>query len=192
MVVAPGAVGEFLRELPVEKIPGVGEVTRLRLLEMAVTTVGELAEVPTEELIRRLGNRGANLHRLSMGVDDDPVTPEREPKQLSSETTFTADLYDSGEMRCALKQLAEGLSGRLRRRGLSGRVTTLKVRYPDFETVTRSQTRSLAEDRSGPLLRRACELINRTDANRRGVRLLGLGVSGFGGGEESRQLDLFD
>jgi DNA polymerase-4 len=162
------------------------------LLEMAVTTVGELAQVPEEELIQRLGKRGARLHRLSMGIDDDPVTPEREPKQLSSETTFTADLYDAEEMRSALKQLAEGLSGRLRRRGLSGRVLTLKVRYPDFETVTRSQTRTFPEDRSATLLRRACELLRRTAAKRRGVRLLGLGVSGFGGGEESRQLDLFE
>jgi DNA polymerase-4 len=192
VVVKPGAVGDFLRELPVGKISGVGEVTRCRLLEMAVTTVGELAQVPEEELIQRLGKRGARLHRLSMGIDDDPVTPEREPKQLSSETTFTADLYDAEEMRSALKQLAEGLSGRLRRRGLSGRVLTLKVRYPDFETVTRSQTRTFPEDRSATLLRRACELLRRTAAKRRGVRLLGLGVSGFGGGEESRQLDLFE
>ena len=191
VVVAPGAVHDFLRELPVAKISGVGEVTRLRLLEIAVTTVGELGQVPEEELVRRLGKRGARLHRLSMGIDDDPVTPEREPKQLSSETTFTTDLYDAGEMRSALKQLAEGLSGRLRRRGLSGRVLTLKVRYPGFETVTRSQTRPLPEDRGAPLLRRSCELLERTDAGRRGVRLLGLGVSGFGG-EESRQLDLFE
>ena len=168
VVVQPHEVGEFLRALPVEKIPGVGRVTRDRLHEFGVLTIGELSQVPADELSRRFGKRGRRLHHLATGSDDDPVTPDREAKQLSSETTFSTDVYDSVEMRRVLRELADGLSSRLRRRGLKGRIVTLKVRYPDFETVTRSQSQSFARDDADILLSSDCDLLTRTDAATRG------------------------
>lgn len=190
VVVMPDQVQDFLRPLPVEKIPGVGQVTRQQLLEMEIHTIGELAQLPLAQLVRRFGKRGAYLWELAQGRDEAPVDPSWEPQQLSQETTFAVDVYEREEMRAALKELAEELSGRLRRRRLRGRSVTLKVRYPDFQTITRSQTQSAYLDQAESILERAMELLARTEAEARGVRLLGVGVSGF---EEEKmvQLDLF-
>ncbi len=190
VVVMPDQVEDFLRPLPVEKIPGVGQVTRQHLQEMGVGTIGELAALPLAALVRRFGKRGAYLWELAQGRDDDPVDPSWEPQQLSQETTFAVDVYDPQEMRAALKELAEELSGRLRRRQLRGRAVTLKVRYPDFQTITRSQTLSSYLDQAEAILERALELLERTEAEARGVRLLGVGVGGFEE-EEVEQMDLF-
>ena len=190
VVVMPDQVQEFLRPLPVEKIPGVGQVTRQHLLELGVNTIGELADLPLLGLVRRFGKRGAYLWELAQGRDDSPVDPSWEPQQLSQETTFAVDVYEREEMRLALKELADELSGRLRRRRLRGRSVTLKVRYPDFQTITRSQTQHTYLDQAEAIMERAMELLERTEAEDRGVRLLGVGVSGFEE-EEVVQLDLF-
>ena len=193
VTVMPHQVREFLHPLTVGHIPGVGEVTRHQLKAMGVQTIGQLADVDASILEARFGKRGGYLHRRALGIDDDPVVTEREPKQLSSESTFSSDLFDPKEVQAALQSLAEEVAARLRRRGLAGRTLTLKVRYPDFETVTRAKTGDLALDRPEPMLRIALELLERTDAVRRGVRLLGVGLSHFGdpGSQTSGQLDLF-
>ena len=194
VTVMPHQVREFLRPLPVGRIPGVGEVTRHQLKAMGIETIGQLAEGDASVIEERFGNRGRYLHQLALGIDAEPVTTEREPKQLSSESTFPDDLFDAKEMRAALGSLAEQVAGRLQRRSLAGRTVTLKVRYPDFETVTRAQTGDLSLDQAEPLLRIAWDLLGRTDALRRGVRLLGVGLSHFGdpgGGRAEGQLDLF-
>lgn len=190
VVVMPDQVQDFLRPLPVEKIPGVGQVTRQHLSERGINTIGELAGQELADLVRRFGKRGAYLWELAQGRDDSPVDPSWEPQQLSQETTFAVDVYEREEMRFALKELAEELSGRLRRRRLRGRSVTLKVRYPDFQTITRSMTQYPYLDQAETIMERAMELLERTEAEARGVRLLGVGVSGF---EEDMvvQLDLF-
>ena len=190
VVVLPEDVESFLRDLPISRIPGVGQVTRQRFEEMEVHTIGQLAALPRPQLVRKFGKRGARFWQLASGKDDDPVTSDREPKQVSQETTFPTDVYSADEMRDTLRQLADELSGRLRRRGLKGRIVTLKVRYPDFQTVTRSQSLRLFIDQTTPILEQTLQLLERTQACQRGVRLLGIGLSGF---EEEfvEQLDLF-
>ena len=190
VVVMPDQLEEFLRDLPVDKIPGVGPVTRAKLEGLEVHTIGQLAALPRQTLIGRFGKRGGHLWRLATGQDDDPVTPEREPKQVSQEMTFPTDVFDLEEMHHALKELAEELSGRVRRRDLKGRVVTLKVRYPNFQTLTRSQTLPFQIDREAPILQQALTLLGRTEAGERGVRLLGIGLAGFEE-EKAEQLDLF-
>ena len=191
----PGEVEEFLRPLVVEKIPGVGAVTRERLRGLEVDTIGQLANVPQEQLVHRFGKRGTYLFRLARGIDDDPVSPVREPKQLSSETTFASDLFDVTKMRSALGDLCGEVAQRLQRRRLRGRAVTLKARYPDFSTVTRSQTLPAELKGVEAIAKVAEELLARTEAEFRGVRLLGVGVSRFedeGGRQANRQLDLFE
>lgn len=145
-----------------------------------------------EKLRLARGKRGQVLHRLSRGIDDDPVTPEREAKQLSQERTFAADVHNPREMLDALGELAAQVAGRLRRRRLRGRAVTVKVRYPDFESVTRSHSQALCLEGAEQIRRVAAQLLTRTGAASRGVRLLGVGVTGFDRGQrEVRQLDLF-
>lgn len=192
VVVMPHQIEEFLRDLPVRSIPGVGAVTERRLSEMDVETIGQLASLPVDELRDALGRRGASLHRLSRGIDDDPVTAEREVKQLSQERTFAADVYEAREMAEVVRELSAQVAQRLHRRQLRGRAVTLKVRYPDFETVTRSHSEALCIEGAAQIERIATGLLARTDAATRGVRLIGVGVSGFDSGERgARQLDLF-
>jgi len=192
VVVMPHQIEAFLCELPIRRIPGVGAVTGDRIKQMGVETIGQLASLPADDLRAALGKRGAALHQLSRGIDDDPVTPEREVKQLSQERTFAADVYDAREMAEAVRELSAQVAQRLHRRQLRGRAVTLKVRYPDFETVTRSHSEALCIEGLEPIERIATGLLARTDAADRGVRLLGVGVTGFDSGERNaRQLDLF-
>ncbi len=190
--VRPDEVDTFLAPLPVRKIPGVGSVTHQALGEMDIETIGQLATTPADLLRERFGKRGAYLYRLAHGEDDDPVSAERDQKQLSSETTFVADIFEVARMRETIEELVREVTERLQRKGLKGRVLTLKVRYPDFETVTRSRTDARYQERVEPVLRQALQLLARTDAEQRGVRLLGVGVSGFDNDQRSRQLDLFE
>ena len=176
VTVMPHQVQAFLDPLPASRIPGVGKVTAQALRAIGVTTIAELAEVAENDLTRAFGRRGHYLYQRSRGIDDEPVTPEREPRQLSSETTFATDVYDEQEMRHAVRDLAQDVAGRLRRRSLRGRVVTLKARYPNFETVTRSLTGGLYLDSAPGVFDIAVELLRRTDARQRGVRLLGVAV----------------
>ena len=190
VVVLPDQVQEFLRDLAVSKIPGVGQVTREKLEQLGVNTIGQLAAQTRQDLVLEFGKRGSHLWHLANGIDDDPVTAERDPKQISQETTFPSDIYDIQEMHTALSDLATELSGRIRRRNIKGRVLTLKVRYPNFKTITRSLTIPLQIDSKSPIMQHAKNLLTRTDAHERGVRLLGIGLAGFEE-EKTEQLDLF-
>lgn len=192
VVVMPGQVAGFLKDLPVGKIPGVGKVTEQKFIELGVGTIGQLAKVGPDKLTDHFGKRGLYFHLRSLGRDDDPVSPRREPKQLSSETTFPQDVFSAEEMRATLQRLSEGVSARLQRRGLRGRIVTVKIRYPDFETVTRSRTHANGLCDGELVADLAIQLLHRSQALQRGVRLLGVGVSGFSVSRTaSSQLDLF-
>jgi DNA polymerase-4 len=191
VTIMPNQVRAFLDPLPVQRIPGVGKVTGEQLSSIGVETISQLGQLGDVELARRFGRRGHYLFLRSQGIDDEAVTPERDPKQLSSETTFATDIFNTDEMRYAVQDLAQDVAGRLRRRGLQGRVVTLKARYPNFETVTRSLTGGLYLNSAPPVFDIALKLLQRTDAERRGVRLLGVAVSGFADDDSTAQLDLF-
>ena len=190
VVVMPDQAQEFLHGLPVSCIPGVGRINRSKLEELRIHTIGELAASTVATLFQLFGKRGTQLWRLAQGIDEDPVSPVRQPKQISQETTFPGDIYDPREMRDVLRELATELSHRLRRRQLKGRIVTLKARYPNFQTVTRSQTQIFYMNQPARILKHALELLDRTEARARGVRLLGLGMAGFDQ-EKMKQLDLF-
>ena len=189
-VVLPEQIGDFLADVPINLLPGVGAVTRQQFAAMQIEHIGALIQVPLEELVRRFGQRGSSFWHLAHGWDDDLVAPAEQLDQIREEASFSAPLYSREEMRDALRELAVALCGRLQRRGLQARDVTLEVRYPDFRTATRTARLGTFTDRAQAVFTAACELLEQTEVDDLGTRLLGIGLGGFDD-EELEQLDLF-
>ena len=175
-VVEPGRELEYLHPLPAGRLWGVGPATLRRLERYGVETVGDLAALPEASLIDALGRaNGAHLHRLAHGQDDRPVEPDRETKSIGAEETFPKDVYDPEVLRREVFKLAEKAGSRLRGSGLAGRTVTLKVRYADFRTITRSHTVPETVSTDADIARVSQQLLARLD-NDLGIRLLGVSV----------------
>ncbi len=181
-----------LAPLPVSRIWGVGPVANRRLAKLGIATIGQLREWPVETLERELGQSGAQLHHLAHGRDDSEVIPDWKEKSLSHETTFARDSCDMEALEAVLRELSDKVASRLRRYGLMGRVVFLKLRYSDFSTVTRRKTLAVRSSLSESIFKESRELLRtRTEAGKRPVRLIGVGMAGLGGSEEGAQGRLF-
>ena len=189
-VVLPEQVEDFLADVPIDRLPGVGTITRQQFAAMQIERVGSLTQVPLEELVRRFGQRGSSFWHLAHGWDDDPVAPAEQLDQIREEASFSAPLYTREEMHDALRELASALCGRLQRRGLQARYVAIEVRYPDFRTATRTSRLAAFTDRAQAVFAATCELLEQTEVANLGTRLLGIGLGGFDD-EEIEQLDLF-
>jgi DNA polymerase IV len=180
VVVESGEELRFLHPLPVAALWGVGPATLARLERFGVATIGQLAAIPVDTLVATLGpSAGAHLHDLAWGRDPRPVEPARAVKSISHEQTYPYDLFDRGDVEREAVRLADGVASRLRRSGLAGRTVTVKVRYQDFATITRSETVTPAVDTGVAIARAAQALLAAVDLSP-GVRLLGVGVSNLG------------
>ncbi len=192
VVVYADKVQEFLDPLPVTRIWGVGEASRQALARLGIRTIAQLRAASPALLRERFGAMGEQLWQLAHGIDSRPVVPDHEAKSISHETTFAADISDTEILRACLLQLTEQVARRLRRHGLTARTVHIKVRFGDFSTITRNQTLAEPTDLTDVLWRTAAEMLNtRLPKNRKAVRLLGMGVSGFDDSGESQGM-LFD
>jgi DNA polymerase-4 len=190
--VDPGHELAFLHPLPVQALSGVGPATLARLQRLGVVTVGDLAVLPLDVVVRALGSAsGTHLHALARGVDERPVRPDRAPKSVSHEETFVHDHHRSDTLDRELVRLADSVAARLRGQSMVGRTVSIKVRFGDFHTVTRAVTLGEATASAPVLLRQARSLLSQVDPTP-GVRLLGLSVTGLGGADEPRQLRFDD
>jgi len=178
-VVRPAEVLDFVRPLPARVLWGVGPSTLDRLRDLGIETVGELADTPEERLRLHLGSRGTLLWRMANGDDPRPVQPERVRRSRSAERTFEEDVTDVAELVGVLGEQADRIASGVREAGDRGRTVTLKVRYADFETVTRALTLPTSVDDPAALVDAAVTLLGRTEAGERPVRLVGLGLSRF-------------
>ena len=195
--VVPGErVEAFLQQLPVDKLWGVGPVTSRRLRAAGIERLVDVRGVELEQLRGVVGSQADRLRQLAQGIDDRPVAPHREAKSRSAERTYAEDLRDIDAVRAELGRLARRAAEMIERAGVYARTVTIKVRYDDFKTITRSHTDRAATRDAEPIARRACDLLDRTDAGRRPVRLLGVGLHGFapapGSGEPERERLLWD
>lgn len=182
---------DFLYGLPTSAMWGVGPATQAALTKLGVETVGDVAALPEGILRDALGpSTGRHLHDLSRGVDPRDVVPDIAAKSVSVEETYEEDLDGREVVETALLAHAQRLSGRLRRAGLKARTVSLKIRYPDFTTLSRSQTLPTAIDGSHPLFQVAIELLGGSDHLDRPVRLLGLGGSSLEPAAAPTQLGL--
>ncbi len=192
VVVEPGNERAFLEPLPVERLWGVGEKTAQRLHALGFRTIGELAQVPLALLERNLGHAHAvHLHQLAHGIDDRPVQPGRERKQIGRETTFMTDTEDRDFVRRTLLALTEQVAARLRRRSLAAHTITVKLRLAPFETLTKRRTTESSLSTTESIYPIACDLLAAADPGDRPVRLIGISVSGLHECEPDRQLGLF-
>ena len=189
VVVPPSGELSFLRPLPIEALWGVGPATARRLEGLGVTTVGDLATIPDEALRTLLGSaNGRRLATLAKGEDDRPVESFRETKSVGHEETFAADLRDLESLHRHVVRMADGVASRLREADLRGRTITLKVRYPDRSTISRSQTLQTPTSSARAIAAVAGALLCSVEVTR-GVRLLGLSLSALvRGSAMNRQL----
>ncbi|HQZ39274.1 MAG TPA: DNA polymerase IV [Vicinamibacterales bacterium] len=175
-VVAPERVERFIRELPVDALWGVGPKTAARLRTHGLETLADVRARGVDELRSVVGSLADWLTALAHGRDDRPVEPNRPSKSSGSECTYAQDLTAMADIRREVGEMARDAASWLERRGLFARTVVLKVRYDDFSTVTRSHSTSMATRDPGPFVERAQALVDRTDAGRRPVRLLGVSV----------------
>ncbi len=193
VVVGSDNVGEFLRDLPIGRLWGVGPKTEERLHEMGIHTIGAIGARSPEDLVRALGGSlGVHLHELALGHDERPVVPDWEPKSISNETTFEEDTRDRELLIQTIRRLAESVGRRLRRENYRARKVTLKIRFEPFDTFTRQTSVKRPVDGDEEIARLALGLFAQFSLDRR-VRLIGVGTGEIvRPGEESTQLGLFD
>ena len=190
-VVPPARVQAFLDPLPVRRLHGVGPATEHALETLGVATVAQLRAVPRERLTERFGRHGVMLWEFARGVDDRPVEPFHERKSLSTENTYPRDLRGLEAIDAELGRMAEEVANDLAGHDLTACTVTVKVRYADFTTVTRSCTFAVPTASAGRIGALARDLVRRTEAARRPVRLLGVGTATLVPATP-RQLDLFE
>ena len=174
-VIAPERVEMFLQKLAVDALWGVGPVTAARLRERGIEKLVDVRGADPSILREAVGSGADWLRRLADGLDDRPVEPHSDPKSSGSENTFASDLTDLNEIRIAIDEMARDAAHWLERRSLFCRTVTIKVRYSDFTTITRSHTAPPSRDPDA-IARRAVMLLEKTEAGNRPIRLLGASV----------------
>jgi DNA polymerase-4 len=192
MIVPPEDVLDFLAPLPVGRLWGVGPKTGERLSALGIKTVADVRRLEPALLEQQLGKYGPFLARLSFGDDPRTVEPHRERKSRGSETTFVEDVASLSELCGTLGALCRELAADLEDGQQRARTVTLKLRYGDFTTITRSRSLPRAVSEAEALLEVARELlVGSTEAATRPVRLIGVSTSNFVGGEgAAEQLEL--
>jgi len=191
-VIEPDQVQEILDPLPVGRIWGVGDVTERRLASLGILRVRDLRAAPAELLVREFGTHGRRLRALARGEDDTPLAGETESKSISREVTYPVDLTDPIEIEEELRRLAWSVAGQLRDDSLLCRTVRVKVRYPDFRTITRQARLGAGTDAPSLIEALALHLLReRVLLDARGVRLIGVGVAQLSE-TTARQLPLFE
>jgi DNA polymerase-4 len=168
--------------MEVRRLPGVGPKGEQRLAALAITSIGGLAALDDDDLVRMLPGKGwLELRDRARGIDPRPVSSEPgEAVSISSEETFDVDIADRAELHARLCSMAEPLAASLRSSGRTARTVTTKLRYPDFSIVTRSHSLAVGTDDGTQIGELACMLLDRAlDQRPSPLRLVGVGVSGF-------------
>jgi DNA polymerase-4 len=189
-VVPPRRVQAFLDPLSVRALPGVGPATEKRMKKAGITTVADLRALPLDHLISRFGRSGAWLYNCARGIDERPVRVRRSRKSLSHERTYAQDLRTLEQMDAQVESLGQRVAADLGKKNLSTCTVSVKVRYSDFTTLTRSFTLAGPTCDPDTIAMKAKILLRRTEAGQRQVRLLGVSASNLVHGSVS-QLELF-
>jgi DNA polymerase-4 len=189
-IVPPGDEAAFLTPLPATELWGVGPKTAAQLKRLGITTIGDIARWPENDLIRHFGQHGCDLARHARGIDERPVQTERDTTSISQETTFTRDVSVATTLKRTLRRLVDGVGRQVRKEGLVGTTIKLKLRWSDFTTLTRQITLKHTTDRDSEIYAVAEQLLDQHWPRGKPVRLIGVGISGFT--TPRRQLGLWE
>jgi DNA polymerase-4 len=188
-IVPAGQEADFLAPLPVQALWGVGPKTAERLAALEIRTIADLANYPEKELVRNFGKPGHDLFQHARGIDERPLVTSHETKSISQEITFSRDINDSEQLQQTIHKLAARVCKRLREEKLFCATVKLKLRWPDFTTITRQATLPSPTDQEKQILALALYLFNVTWLPGKAVRLIGIGVSNLQ--PPIRQLELW-
>jgi len=189
-IVPPGEEAAFLAPLDIQSLWGIGPKTSQKLHGQGIHTIGQLAALSGAELEAYFGNNAQEMHARALGIDPSPVHSEREVKSVSNEVTFTKDTTDSEVLRQTLRALADKVGYRLRQAGFAGSVVQIKLRYSNFETLTRQTALPQPTNLDDEIYAAAEKLFEANIIPTRAVRLIGIGISRLN--PPYRQLSLWD
>jgi len=178
-VVTPDMADEFIDKLPIRKFFGVGKVTEEKMLNLGIKTGADLKKYKREHLIQLFGKSGGYFYEIAHGLDERPVEPNRIRKSMGQETTLLEDIDDRERMLEILEQIATDLENDLNESGRKCRTITLKIKYSDFQQISRSVTLDQPVDSASIMMQQVSELILKTEVGKRKVRLLGISISNF-------------
>jgi len=180
-IVPPGKEAEFLDKLPVTMLWGIGPKTAEKLALLEITEIGQLARHPEVDLVRRFGKNGYDLSLRAKGIDNRPIVLEHETKSISQEITYAVDVRDGEKLHQTLRRQAQSVAQQLQKQNLTARTVKIKLRWPDFTTLTRQITLGSPFDNAEIIARHAIELFEKEwqQVNCQPVRLIGVGVSGL-------------
>jgi DNA polymerase IV len=189
-VVPPGEEAAYLDPLPVRMLWGIGPKTAVKLADLGIRTIGDVARLPEAILVRHFGQNGRDMSRHARGIDDRPVVTERAARSISSEVTFDRDVSSRDVLIDTLHRLSEEVSRSLRQKGLCAWTVRLKIRWPDFTTHTRQLSFSQPADQERAIYEAASGLFYSIWSPGQPVRLIGVGAARLV--ERAHQLSLWD
>ena len=178
-VIKPHQAIKFIEDLPIEKFYGIGKVTAKKLKSMNIRYGRDLKALDLNTLIAHFGKVGHFYYQIARGVDERALEIDSMRKSYGREVTLDSDTVNLQKIRIIIKRLAIKVGKSIRREKLAGRTITLKVKYADFKTVTRSQSFNFGIDSDEVIADTAIDLLRKTDAGKKAIRLLGVSVSNF-------------
>ncbi|MBS7622169.1 DNA polymerase IV [Candidatus Bathyarchaeota archaeon] len=189
-VVREDSMKHFLHPLSVEKIWGIGKKTKERLNSMGIRTIGDLSSCDVARLRKQFGSLGEEFHRMSQGIDESDVLEESPPKSFSREHTFQEDTSDKSQIQSTINDLCTDVASQVSRNGFLFRTVTIKIRYEDFETHTRSRTLPFATSNPESLKVTAARLFDPFLPENKRIRLLGVRASSLTKKTKQRILEI--
>lgn len=190
LCIPPGQEKEFLAPLPIGEMWGIGPKSAQKFNQLGIYTIGDILKHPLPWLEKHFGKFAADLVERARGIDDRPVTEYEELKSVSNEITFFEDVDDVQKLKRTLKGLCEQVGERLRKQELSGKTVRVKIRWPDFETITRQTTLAQPTNQDSIIYKTVQELFMREWTSGKKVRLVGVAVAQICA--DFQQLSLFD
>jgi len=187
-VITPAQTEKFLAVLPIGKFYGVGRVTERRMHRHGIRTGADLLRLSREELVSLFGKVGHFFYEMARGIDTRPVSPVRERKSIGAEVTLSTDILDFSRVSAVLDEQVQRVARALAAHRTGGRTLTLKIRYSDFTTITRSCTTVDGFFDAADMLRQLPHLLAATEAGQRKIRLLGVSVANLCSEDEARCL----